>query len=41
MIRNLSNNEKIDYIVIGIIIGIMIGIFIGMVIGKNVWLGIG
>ena len=30
MIRNLSNNEKIDYIVIGIIIGIMVGFFIGM-----------
>jgi uncharacterized membrane-anchored protein YhcB (DUF1043 family) len=34
MIRNLSDNEKIDYIIIGIIIGIMIGIFIGMVMVR-------
>jgi uncharacterized transporter YbjL len=32
--RNLSESEKIEYIIIGICIGIMIGYFIGMVMVR-------
>jgi len=31
MIRNLSNEEKISYILIGMGLGIMIGYFIGLI----------
>jgi len=30
MIRNLSDSEKVQYIIIGIWIGIMIGYFLGL-----------
>ena len=35
MIRNLSDEEKISYIIIGICIGLMMGIFIG--ISLDTW----
>ena len=31
MIENLPNEEKIQYLIIGIFIGIMIGYFIGLI----------
>ena len=38
MIRNLRDEEKINYIIIGIVIGVMIGYVIGLVMSDTAWL---
>jgi uncharacterized membrane-anchored protein YhcB (DUF1043 family) len=38
MIRVLRDEEKINYIIIGIIIGVMIGYVIGLVMSDTAWL---
>jgi|ETNmetMinimDraft_21_1059911.scaffolds.fasta_scaffold965276_2 ABC-type antimicrobial peptide transport system permease subunit len=38
MIRNLPDEEKIQYIIIGIFIGIGVGFLIGLVMADTTWL---
>jgi|MDSZ01.2.fsa_nt_gb uncharacterized membrane-anchored protein YhcB (DUF1043 family) len=38
MIRNLRDEEKINYIIIGIVIGVMIGYVIGLVMSNTIWM---